>query len=216
MAVKDYATKELIVSYDVTRCIHAAECVRGAPAVFDPAAKPWIQPENGDPAEIAAVVRRCPTGALTVRRVDGSPIESPDATNSLNVTPSGPLYLRGRVVFEGGAHASQVEYMRVALCRCGQSQNKPLCDGRHKGAGFADPGRYSGGPPDDTTPGTPTGTVKVKPITNGPLMLQGWVEFKAADGSTFIAGEKTWLCRCGQSGNKPFCDGSHKKVGFNG
>jgi CDGSH-type Zn-finger protein/uncharacterized Fe-S cluster protein YjdI len=215
MSTKDYATRELIVSYDAGRCIHAAECVRGAPAVFDPAARPWIQPGNGCAEEIAAVVRKCPTGALTVRHVDGSPIETPDAANNLTVTPDGPLYLRGRVVFEGGAHATQVEYMRVALCRCGQSKNKPLCDGSHKAAGFADPGRYSG-PPHDATPGVPTGNISVKPFTNGPLMLQGWIEFKAADGSTFVAGEKTWLCRCGQSGNKPFCDGTHKKIGFTG
>ena len=215
MAAKDYASKDLIVSYDATRCIHAGECARGAPAVFDSSARPWIQPANGEAAEIAAVVRRCPTGALTVRNVDGTPIEAPDATNSLNVAPSGPLYLRGRVVFEGGEHASRVEYTRVALCRCGQSKNKPLCDGSHGAAGFADPGRCSG-PPDDVTPGQPAGTVAIKPIKNGPLMLQGWIEFKAADGSTFVAGEKTWLCRCGNSGNKPFCDGTHKKIGFVG
>jgi CDGSH-type Zn-finger protein/uncharacterized Fe-S cluster protein YjdI len=215
MAVKDYAAKDLIVSYDATKCIHAKECVRGAPAVFDPEARPWIQPAKGDPAEIAAVVHRCPTGALTVRHADGSPVETPDAINNLRVTPNGPLYLRGRVVFDGGEHASQVEYMRVALCRCGQSKNKPLCDGSHNTAGFADQGCWKG-TPDDTTPGEPIGAVNIKPVRNGPLMLQGWIEFKAADGSTFIAGEKTWLCRCGQSSNKPFCDGTHKKVGFAG
>lgn len=215
MAVKDYTAGEVVVSFDASRCIHAAECVRGLPAVFDPSARPWIQPENAQGAEICAVVRKCPTGALSVRHVDGSAIEAPDATNNLKVEPNGPLYLRGRVVFDGGAHASQVEHMRVALCRCGQSKNKPLCDGSHKAAGFADPGRCSG-PPHDATPGQPRGRVSVKAITNGPLMLQGWVEFKAVDGSTFVAGEKTWLCRCGQSSNKPFCDGTHKKIGFTG
>lgn len=215
MAVKEYATKDLVVSYDATRCIHAAECVRGAPNVFDPAARPWIQPENADAEYVAAVVLRCPTGALTVRKPDGTPIESPDAINNLKVAADGPLYLRGRVVFEGGAHASQVEYTRVALCRCGQSKNKPLCDNSHKAAAFADPGRCSGRPA-DATPGEPTGRVSVKPIQNGPLMLQGWIEFKAADGSTFVAGERTWLCRCGHSSNKPFCDGTHKKIGFTG
>ena len=137
MSVKEYATAELIVSYDASRCIHAAECVRGAPSVFDPDARPWIQPANGDAAEIVAVVRRCPTGALTVRSVDGRALETPDAINRLNVTPDGPLYLRGRVVFDGGEHATQVEYTRVALCRCGQSANKPFCDGTHKKIGFS-------------------------------------------------------------------------------
>jgi CDGSH-type Zn-finger protein/uncharacterized Fe-S cluster protein YjdI len=215
MAAKDYAAPGIIVSYDASRCIHAGECVRGAPAVFDSSARPWIRPENGEAAEIAAVVRRCPTGALTVRAPDGRPLETPDANNSLSVTPNGPLYLRGRIVFDGGAHASRVEYTRVALCRCGRSNNKPFCDGAHKTNGFADAGRCSG-PPADVTPGSPDGNVSVKPVNNGPLMLQGWIEFKAADGTTFVAGEKTWLCRCGQSGNKPFCDGTHKKVGFTG
>jgi len=215
MSIKDYATKELIVSYDASHCIHAAECVRALPAVFDSAARPWIQPDKADADEIAAAVRKCPTGALTVRRLDGTPVETADATNNINVAENGPLYLRGRVVFDGGAHASQVEYTRVALCRCGQSSNKPLCDGSHQAAGFRDAGHCSG-PPDDTTPGEPVGRVSVKPVTNGPLMLQGWIEFKAADCSTFVAGEKTWLCRCGQSSNKPFCDGTHKKIGFVG
>jgi len=215
MAVKDYPGKDIVVSYDASRCIHAGECVRGAPAVFDPDARPWVQPDRAEAERIAAVVGRCPTGALTVRGTDGSELEQPDPANSLLVSADGPLYLRGRVVLEGGTHATQVEYTRVALCRCGQSKNRPFCDGSHKGGAFVDPGRCKG-PPADATPGTPTGPVSVKAITNGPLMLQGWIEFKAADGSTFVAGEKTWLCRCGQSSNKPFCDGTHKKIGFTG
>ena len=67
MTIKDYATRDLIVSYDATRCIHAAECVRGAPNVFDPTARPWIRVENADPDYVAEVVQRCPTGALTAR-----------------------------------------------------------------------------------------------------------------------------------------------------
>ncbi len=59
----------------------------------------------------------------------------------------------------------------------------------------------------------PAGAVKVHPIRNGPLMVEGKIEFRAADGSTFIA-EKVWLCRCGGSANKPFCDGTHKRNGF--
>jgi CDGSH-type Zn-finger protein/uncharacterized Fe-S cluster protein YjdI len=213
MAVKEYAGKDVVIAYDAGRCIHAGECVRGAPEVFDPDARPWIRVERADADRIAAVVRRCPTGALTVRQPDGRPLEAPDTTNSLAVSPAGPLFLRGRIVIDGGASASQVEYTRVALCRCGESKNKPLCDGSHKAAGFADPGRCTG-PPADATPGTPEGTIAVRPIPNGPLVLQGWLEFRAADGTTFVAGGKTWLCRCGQSGNKPFCDGTHKKIGF--
>ena len=49
---------------------------------------------------------------------------------------------------------------------------------------------------------------------DGPLLLSGGVRVVAADGTVLYEGERAALCRCGQSGNKPFCDGTHKKVGF--
>jgi len=57
-------------------------------------------------------------------------------------------------------------------------------------------------------------TVTVK--TNGPLRIEG--DFKIVDmaGNAFDLAGRTGvsLCRCGQSANKPFCDGTHGKVGF--
>ena len=57
--------------------------------------------------------------------------------------------------------------------------------------------------------------VIIKPQNDGPYHVKG--SFKiVTEGGREIAfdGDETWLCRCGQSANKPFCDGSHKKVGF--
>jgi CDGSH-type Zn-finger protein/uncharacterized Fe-S cluster protein YjdI len=213
--VKEYAGDGFTVSYDASRCIHAAECVHGLPIVFDPDARPWIQPRNGSAAEVAAVVARCPTGALSARDARGVPLAAPDARNSLTIRPDGPLYLRGRFVIDGGAHASTVEHTRVALCRCGQSRNKPFCDNSHTKAGFADSG-VCPPRPHDARDGEPVGPLRLTPIPNGPLKVQGWIEFNAADGTRYAAGDKVWLCRCGQSQNKPFCDGTHKKVGFTG
>jgi CDGSH-type Zn-finger protein len=49
---------------------------------------------------------------------------------------------------------------------------------------------------------------------NGPLECNGEFELMAADG-TYLAHEtQTWLCRCGRSQAKPYCDGSHKTTGF--
>lgn len=52
---------------------------------------------------------------------------------------------------------------------------------------------------------------KVTFIENGPLMIEGNAMVKGVDGNLIDGGEKVFLCRCGKSENKPFCDGSHKK-----
>jgi CDGSH-type Zn-finger protein/uncharacterized Fe-S cluster protein YjdI len=211
MAFRDYTGRSVTVQYDVKRCIHAKECVRGAPQVFDRDARPWIQPDNATVEHLVAVVARCPTGALRLQALDGTPLETPPERNTAAVQPRGPTYLRGRIVVAGGDHATLVEHTRVALCRCGASKNKPFCDGSHEKSGFDDPGECANVP--TSVAALATGTVKLKPIVNGPLMVEGTVEFRAADGSNFVT-EKVWLCRCGHSANKPFCDGTHKRIGF--
>ena len=49
---------------------------------------------------------------------------------------------------------------------------------------------------------------------NGPYIVSGMVEVRDADGNVCPAKETVALCRCGASTNKPFCDGTHSKVGF--
>jgi uncharacterized Fe-S cluster protein YjdI len=56
--------------------------------------------------------------------------------------------------------------------------------------------------------------IEVSP--NGPLMVFGPISIKTLDGVEHRENAKTAFCRCGHSGNKPFCDGSHRKVGFEG
>jgi uncharacterized Fe-S cluster protein YjdI len=53
-------------------------------------------------------------------------------------------------------------------------------------------------------------------LCDGPLLVDGTVILKRADGTTEVRDGKTALCRCGASKNKPFCDGSHKSIGFTG
>lgn len=54
----------------------------------------------------------------------------------------------------------------------------------------------------------------VETISNGPLMVYGNVSVKSAGGIITKKANATAFCRCGASQNKPFCDGSHKKIGF--
>ncbi|HEX9506236.1 MAG TPA: CDGSH iron-sulfur domain-containing protein, partial [Acidimicrobiia bacterium] len=58
--------------------------------------------------------------------------------------------------------------------------------------------------------------LELRASAKGPLLVSGGVRVLAADGTVLYEGERAALCRCGQSGNKPFCDGTHKEVGFDG
>ena len=69
-------------------------------------------------------------------------------------------------------------------------------------------------------PGVPTAKRRQPPefraSANGPLLVSGGVRIVDAEGNVLYEGEKAALCRCGGSGNKPFCDGTHEKIGFRG
>lgn len=57
---------------------------------------------------------------------------------------------------------------------------------------------------------------KVTIFNNGPISIEGEFTVHDAQGNAFdLAGRTTiGLCRCGHSENKPFCDGGHKRMGF--
>lgn len=71
-ARKTYRTESITVTFEAGRCLHAAECVGGLPEVFDPARRPWIQPERATAERLAEVVRRCPSGALQYELAEGA------------------------------------------------------------------------------------------------------------------------------------------------
>ncbi len=56
--------------------------------------------------------------------------------------------------------------------------------------------------------------VTIDIIKNGPFIVNGTVELKDADGNAYPAKQRLALCRCGASTTKPFCDGTHSKIGF--
>ncbi len=64
MTEKAYPAGDLTVYFDGEVCQHAGVCVRGLPAVFDTAARPWIQPGNASAADVVSQVQLCPSGAL--------------------------------------------------------------------------------------------------------------------------------------------------------
>jgi uncharacterized Fe-S cluster protein YjdI len=131
---KSYSSQDIIVHYDAKLCIHAAECVRGLPAVFDSNKKPWIDPAQGTADAIATVIQKCPSGALRYERLDNGEAEQADIP-SISFAKDGPIYIRGDIKLTDEQGEVIFQGARIALCRCGESKNKPFCDRSHL-AGF--------------------------------------------------------------------------------
>jgi len=205
-----YRSAAAIVTWDGARCIHAAECVHGLPEVFAPDARPWIRPEATDVQSLAEVVNRCPSGALRLERTDDVPAMTVPPLNTCLVTADGPNFLRGDLTLHLGEETASDT--RVALCRCGQSRNKPYCDNSHRQAGFTDDGLLRAEKP--SPPGTDlSAPLAVRLVPNGPVHCAGPLALRDAAGHTSFS-DQTFLCRCGGSQNKPYCDGTHRKIGF--
>jgi CDGSH-type Zn-finger protein len=206
-----YDGEEADVQWDGRLCIHVGECGRANNNLFVGGRQPWCQPDRVSVEEVADVVARCPSGALTYTRKDGGPEEVADGENVVAVMYNGPLYIRGELEVDGAADDMTGVRFRAALCRCGQSKSKPFCDNSHESAGFRDYGAVGESGQGFEAPGGP---LKVGRAPNGPLLLNGNFTIVAASGRTAWKGSKAALCRCGQSKNKPFCDGTHKDAGF--
>lgn len=203
--IHTYSGRGVTLTFDSARCIHAGRCVKGLPAVFDIEAKSWVQPDNAAAEEVRATVAQCPSGALAVQ-----PAGEPSPENIVELQADGPLYVRGRICLKTLGGETLLEDDRMALCRCGQSQNKPLCDNAHQESGFQAPeslGKLAADGGDG-----PEGALTIAAAPNGPLLLDGPAEIRGGGASVRV--RKAALCRCGMSGNKPYCDGSHATGGF--
>ena len=211
--IRRYTSDDIDVTYDVKRCIHAAECVRGLPAVFDTQKRPWVQPDNANADAVAEVVLRCPSGALHYERKDRGTAESIPERNTITPEVNGPLYVSGNTLIQTEAGELVYRDTRLALCRCGASENKPFCDRSHLRIEFQDAGKIEVKQAKTETVAQ-GGLLTIAPLPNGSLRLRGSFEIRSADGQMRFLGTKALLCRCGASGNKPFCDSTHKKIGF--
>ena len=135
-------------------------------------------------------------------------------TNSIQPQVNGPLMVEGNVEVFAADGTSIKKEEKMWLCRCGLSSNKPFCDGAHNKAGFKDEARVAADyvikRPEA---GRPRAHLRLTLRPDGPINCFGEVSIAGQDGSEWN-GEQANLCRCGQSKNKPFCDGSHLDSGF--
>lgn len=138
---KKYSNREVTVVWKPGLCIHSRICWTGLPEVFDPKVKPWVKPEGAATDAIIAQVDKCPSGALSYFRNDAPTVANTEVTNTttkIEVTKNGPLLVHGEIIVRD-KHGNESPKNKVtAFCRCGQSANKPFCDGTHKTCGFKD------------------------------------------------------------------------------
>jgi CDGSH-type Zn-finger protein len=124
---------------DRSRCAHFGQCTTRLPAVFRAAEEPFVDPHGAPPAETVDVVGGCPSGALSYALGDDPDPVEVTVTPSMTPIVDGPYRVRGGVQVVGADGRPYERRARQTLCRCGQSGNKPFCDGSHWYAGFRDP-----------------------------------------------------------------------------
>ncbi len=138
---KKYTNGEVTIVWKPGMCIHSTICWKqatGLPQVFNPRERPWIKAEGASSARIVEQVEKCPSGALSFFFNEEDKNETATVTQEtkVEVSANGPLLVYGNITIKdrdgNETHKSKV----TAFCRCGQSKNKPYCDGSHIPAQF--------------------------------------------------------------------------------
>lgn len=206
-----YTGEAVVVEFDLGRCIHVGDCTRALPEVFDTRRTGrWVHPDGAPAEDVARVCGACPTGALRcIHKASGESMHAAPEENTVRILPDGPLYVHADMQVNGEPEPTY----RTALCRCGASRLMPRCDNSHKACGFRDAGKV--GTPLPSAADTP-GALAIRAIPGGPLMIEGPFTLIDGAGNAGCKSGKAALCRCGASGMKPYCDGSHKSIGFTG
>jgi CDGSH-type Zn-finger protein/uncharacterized Fe-S cluster protein YjdI len=199
---------KLLIRFDGGKCIHSRHCVLDRPDVFVPNVRgEWIHPDEATPDEVAELAHNCPSGAITYERLDGGEDERAPLVNVVRIRENGPLAFRAPLTIDSAGAG-----LRACLCRCGASKQKPYCDGSHVAIQFTASGEARSA---ESKPlASRNGELSITPLKDGPLKVQGALEVVSGTGRTLLRTTETFLCRCGGSGNKPYCDGSHAKLGF--
>ncbi len=123
----------ITVRDDRSICMHAGFCGTRVTNVWK---QVGATEESTVRAQVIAMVEKCPSGALTYE-IEGIETE-PLLPEAIGVVADGPLWVTGGIPVTTSDGAAIESRNRVTLCRCGQSDNKPLCDGSHREAGFKD------------------------------------------------------------------------------
>lgn len=128
---KEYSNGEVTVVWEAEKCIHSAMCVKGLPNVFQPKERPWIKIDASTTDKIIETIKKCPSGALSYYMTDSEDKTSETLDTKVEVLENGPLLVYGTLKVTHKDGKQETKNKTTAFCRCGDSQNKPYCDGAH-------------------------------------------------------------------------------------
>lgn len=144
-----YNNDEITVVWKPKSCIHSTLCWKGLVEVFNPKVRPWIKMDGAGTERIIEQVKKCPSGALSyflngevTDETQPDPVVAESAETlkpdsyRVEVTPNGPYIIKSDCLIVHQDGREETKTGTVALCRCGNSSNKPYCDGAHRKTGF--------------------------------------------------------------------------------
>ena len=160
---RDYSNGEITVYWRPGKCIHSSVCYTQLIEVFNPIRRPWVNLKGAPSEKIIKVVNACPTEALMWKWNDESKNESVTAADKNHIRIRRPGDFKSFDTTQGETEPVQVKIMKngpyviqgsisvvsengpvhktgrfTSLCRCGQSNTMPFCDGMHRKTGFQD------------------------------------------------------------------------------
>jgi len=133
----DYAGREITIHDNRGICAHSGFCTDNLRTVWSSKRTPWIDPNGAEAGDIVAVIRMCPSGALSYS-IGGVEHRDQDRPPAIFVSSNGPYYVSGGIELADAPWGDGASREHYTLCRCGGSKNKPFCDGTHFTIGFAD------------------------------------------------------------------------------
>ena len=143
---KSYSNDEITVFWRPELCIHSANCLIGLPGVFDSSERPWVNIHGASSKEIIKTVNTCPSRALlflknqnlALRKARKKSRRAPKFAR-VQILRDGPVIISGNFVMRDPDKKNiLLKTDKAAICRCGASHKKPLCDGTHLLIGFKD------------------------------------------------------------------------------
>ncbi len=132
---KEYSNGVLTIVWEPAICAHSEICIKSLPEVYNPYGKPWITIEKATTDQLKVQINKCPSGALSYYMNGEEPKLEIEGTQ-VEVKLNGPLIISGNIQLTDVNGNTEGKTKKMAFCRCGDSSNKPYCDGTHAKIGF--------------------------------------------------------------------------------